>query len=271
MPSNKRPISAPKINILGIGTMGSQISGLLAILGYEVTAWNRGSLEDKQKKTHRARRMLARKISDAGGIIHYTDNLQSLSSTLTLEILEEDLDTKKQIVEQLPYDPAVYGLYSNTSSYRPREIHPAAGGLHFFNPIQALRLVEHLAPAKPTKAGEYLRQQLAENDFTLVEAKENRGYVGNFLLFAEISATLKLVDTYGYTTTVIDQVTNSIGRDASIFSIIDLIGIDTTKRILDNLHEDDPSIYVSPTLDKAMAKNIYGRKNGTSILEVING
>jgi 3-hydroxyacyl-CoA dehydrogenase len=251
--------------------MGSQISSLLAILGYDVTAWNRGDLEMKQKKCQRARRLLGRKFEDKGGEIRYTDNLQALSPALTIEVLEEDLQTKKQVIEELPYDPSTHGLFSNTSSYRPQEIHPAAGGLHFFNPIQALRLIEHLAPPLPTEAGNKLRDLLAENDFAMVEVKENRGYIGNFLLFAEISATLKLVDEYGYTTDVIDQVTNSIGRDASIFSIIDLIGIDTTKRILDNLHEEDPSIYVSPLLDKAMAQDIYGRKNGTSILEVING
>lgn len=260
-----------KVNILGIGTMGSQVASLLAILGYEVTAWNRTDLEARQKKCHRNRRILGRKFTDAGGEIHFTDNLEALSPALTIETLEENLDTKKTVVGQLSYDLSEHGFFTNTSSYLPAEIHPDAGGLHFFNPIHMLRLIEYLAPPHPTKEGDHLVALLAENDFTKVDVKPNRGYVGNFLLFAEISATLKLVDNYGYTTDTIDQITNSIGREASIFSIIDLIGIDTTKRILDNLHEEDPSIYVSPLLSKAMAKDIYGRKNGTSILEVING
>ncbi len=179
--------------------------------------------------------------------------------------------TKQQVVGRLPYDVAEHGLFSNTSSYGPREIHPAAGGLHFFNPVQALRLVEYLAPPRPTEAGDHLREQLTENGFTLVDVKENRGYVGNFLLFAEIAATLKLIDEYGYTPDAIEKVNTSIGRNASIFSIIDLIGIDTTLRILQNLHEEDPGIHVSPLLNKALSQEILGRKNGTSILEVING
>ena len=113
-------------------------------------------------------------------------------------------------------------------------------------------------------------QSLTDNDFTLVQVKENRGYIGNFLLFSEIASTLKLVDEFGYTTHAIDQVRHCMGHEVSIFSIIDLIGIDTTKRILDNLHETDSGIYVSPVLEKALHRGIYGRKNGTSILEVIN-
>ena len=260
-----------KINILGIGTMGSQVASLLAILGYEVIAWNRSDLEAKQKKCQRNRRILGRKLTDAGGEIHFTNDVKTLSAALTIETLEENLDTKKQVIRQLPYDLSIHGFFSNTSSYRPEEIHPAAGGLHFFNPIQTLRLVEHLTPPQPTKQGNQLIALLAENNFTMVDVKANRGYVGNVLLFAEISATLKLVDNYKYTTETIDQITNSIGRETSIFSIIDLIGIDTTKRILDNLHEEDSSIYVSPLLSKAMSLIIYGRKNRTSILEVING
>lgn len=259
-----------RVNILGIGTMGSQISALLAVLGYHVTAWNRGDSTTRQKQCDRARRQLARKIKDKEGVIQCVNDLQSMQQAMTLEVLEEDLQTKRSIIGQLPYDPATDGLFSNTSSYRPSEIHPAAGGLHFFNPIHALHLVEYLPPAKSSAAGQHLLQALTKSAFTLVKVKDNRGYIGNFMLFSEIAATLRLIDEFGYTIEAINEVNNCIGRNSSIFSIIDLIGIDTTKRILDNLHENDTSIYVSPLLGKALQQDIFGRKNGTSILEVIN-
>ncbi len=55
------------VNILGMGTMGSQIGGLLALLGHRVTAWNHGNLEERQKKCQKTRRLLARKFEDRGG------------------------------------------------------------------------------------------------------------------------------------------------------------------------------------------------------------
>ena len=262
------------INILGFGVMGRQIASLCILMGIDVFLWNRSNqssshrLFEKQLKLDR--RFYGKYIENEG-VFTFVSDLSHLNDRLTLEVLIEDIDIKKKVIAGLDFGFEKNLLVTNSSSYSPGEIHPDAIGIHFFNPVCALKFIEFSA------ADAHLKEQvkdflelLIKFEFDIVKTSDNRGYIGNFLLFNEIANALKLIDKFGYNSRAIDTVLNHMGRSVSIFDIIDRVGVDVTKKILENLREADNTIEVSPLLSSAIAKNIYGKKNNTSIREIID-
>lgn len=262
-----------KFNVLGFGVMGRQIAALLQMLGHDVTVWNREISESRMERYHSERRVLMRKLgrSELTGTFRPEPVLDRLPAGLTIEVLAEELCVKQKILSGLPYAIEPMTLFTNSSSLLPNEIHPQAHALHFFNPIHALRLVETTLPPNEVDGEvKQLLDGLQNLGIAVVRTNANRGFVGNYILFREISSALKLIDQYRYTTKTIDTVMNGIGRATSLFEVIDCVGIDVVKHILENLHHDDSSIYISPLLQKALELNILGRKNKTTIRTLID-
>ena len=262
-----------KINVLGFGVMGRQISSLLQALGHEVFVWNRAFCEDRKLSYEKQLKSLTRCLSlqTISGSVTYTNQISDLKPQMTIEVLIEELEIKKKILSLLPYSASDVELFTNTSSYSPGEIHASAVGLHFFNPIQRIKFVELTRnPAELSGNAQELIGQIQSLGYDIIQTSENRGYLGNQILFREISNVLKLVDFYGYKSHTIDKVLSHTGRAVSLFDVIDLVGVFVVKRIIENIKEIDPSVYMSPLLDTAIKNNILGKKNNTSIREVID-
>ena len=261
------------VNILGCGAMGSQIAALLSLLRYDVQVWNRSSGLEVRQKIDRASRLMKRSMlpGEVEGKVSFVDSVRNLKPAMTIEALAEDLDVKRDIIAALPYDVAENELFTNTSSLDPGRVHHSAVGFHFFNPVYAVKVLEvskKVDQLLPDSRDLVARLEMA--GYEVVEVNSNPGYIGNFILFQEISAALKLVDNQGYGCNQIDKLTRALGRPASIFDVIDMIGIDVTKQILENFHANDTSFYVSPCLDRALVKGIMGRKNKTTIRSAIS-
>jgi len=261
-----------RVNILGCGVMGSQIAGLMSILGYDVQVWNRSNDAKVKDKLNNAIRLIKRSVKGTGstGNISFVDSITDLMPALTIESLIEDLDFKKELIKSLPYDVSSCGLLTNTSSIDPEKIYPNAIGFHFYNPIYAVKLIEISKNINDLSSSlKALVQHIKDSGFDVIEVNHNAGYIGNYILFQEISAAFKLVDIYGYDCVQIDKITFALGRQSSIFDIIDLIGIDVAKLIMGNLHGIDASFYVSPCFERALTGGVYGRKNRTSIRSIL--
>jgi len=257
-----------KINILGAGVMGKQLGTLLQLYGHDIVIWSRHSPENLAPEIDRQRRILQRKIEVAGtpGTLCVINQLIELQSALTIEVLSEDLDIKRAVVGNLPYDPALRGLLTNTSSLPPLQIHPAARGLHFFNPVFAMKMVEFAGARDALLPLEReLIECLEQNEFDVIETQGNPGYVANYVLFREIGAVLRLIDDFGYRPEVIERVLKHFGRAVNALDLIDLIGIDVCYKILSNLTHVDATFYLSPTLAKAIEAGVLGNKNKTSL------
>jgi 3-hydroxyacyl-CoA dehydrogenase len=115
-----------------------------------------------------------------------------------------------------------------------------------------------------------LFRDIEDAGLTVVHTKMNRGYIANYVLFQEIAASIMLIEKFGYDTKTIDLVLGSLGRQSSVFDVIDFVGVDVTKKILENLHETDHSVIVPPVLNVALESGILGRKNKTSIRSVLD-
>ena len=229
--------------------------------------------EQKKKLLGLSQKILARKFNLKPDFsnVSFTKNIEEIQPGLVYETVAENLDVKRGLLKKVGFDIEEGKLLTNSSSFLPSEIHPNAVGFHFFNPIHAIRLVEFSTQfSENSEELELLITGLVEKlDFDVVTVKENRGYIGNFILFHEISNALKLIDVYGYNLRDIERVSSFIGKTYSVFEVIDLVGVDVTKFIIENLKQENESIYLSPSLENAISAGVLGKKNKTSFRKFI--
>lgn len=250
-----------------MGLMGYQITSLLHLLGFDIAVFSRNEIN--KKKLDRSIKFLNKHLSiDPAlcGNLKFCYNFEDLYDACTIESVIEDLTIKKDIyseVRKITKKP----FATNSSSFNPKEIEDDVVGVHFFNPIH-LKLVEVINTGSNQLPDAFFHNlQIA--GYNIVEVKGNRGYIGNYLLFHEIGAALKLVDNYNYNTQDIKNVTSVIYPNRDIFLILDLIGLDVALSIFKNLHEEDSSIYIPKCIEGALKLGVLGKKNKTSIIDFI--
>ena len=127
-----------RVNVIGSGHMGKQISSLLAIIGMDVLIWqkNNNNLIDQINKEIRKSEMILKLKSK--GTINIVNDLNKLENYITIETVVEDISVKKKIFESLNYND---NLFSNTSSIKLSDIGKNINGLHFMNPA-TLKIIE---------------------------------------------------------------------------------------------------------------------------------
>lgn len=262
------------VNILGCGVMGRQIGALLSCINYDVRIYDRSINDQKKKLFSLSQKIIKRKVNlnKEPSTPLFTNNIQALEPALIIESITEDLEAKRGLISKFEFEIKKGQLLSNSSSLLPSEIHQNAVGFHFFNPIHVIKLIEFSSKFEV----EYIPLKILIQDlkdtlgYDVVTVKENRGFVANYILFNEIANTLKLIDLYGYSPSDIEKVSSYMGKSYSIFEIIDLVGVDVTKNIIESLMKESPSVYLSPSLNNAIAGGILGKKNKTSFREFIS-
>jgi len=256
------------INILGFGLMGKQIAALLYLSGCRINIYSRSEI--KEKDLLRQIKLIKRNLpTTSEGEYFFYNKVTDLPNCITIESVIEDIEIKKKIHKDIRrVNDKLY--LTNTSSYSPAEISPDILGLHFFNPI-SLGLIEISKNKFISEELDSLIGIFESLGFVVVDVHSNRGYIGNYILFHEISSALKLVEKFNYGVNQINKVYSRLYDGRDIFFIIDLIGIDVVFQILTNLKEDDETIYLPMLLRSAMDKNILGKKNKTTIKSLIDG
>ena len=255
-----------QVNVLGYGLMGKQIAALFYLGGFNVTIWNHREVDEKDLV--RQIKLLRRSIDDVEeGMYNIINDINLLPDAITIESLAENIELKKAVYKKCEHFKAPY--FTNSSSYSPLEIGDNVNGFHFFNPI-SLKLVElYWEDSAISDQVVALTDFLKKTGFDVVKVGSNRGYLGNYILFNEISSALKLIEKLNYSTEQVNSIYEKLYGGRNIFNIVDLIGVDTSYQILKNLKESDNSIYLPECFEAALAKNILGRKNKTSIIDVL--
>ena len=259
-----------KINIVGVGIMGRQIASLFVLCGWDVKIlYHNNTYEEEINK---GLRIIKRKlgIEKDQGTLSFTQKVEELYETATVETILEDLEKKKQIHHAVKRQFPDQLYFSNTSSYSPEDIGSDVNGLHFYNPIY-LGLVEmYFVSEEAKEKSKEITETLEVLKISSVLVNPNRGYIGNYILFSEISSALKLIEKHNYTVDQVNLVYSKLYSGRNIFSIIDLIGIDVVNKIIVNLNEEDHTIYLPKCLSEALKRDILGRKNSTSIKMILN-
>lgn len=255
-----------QINILGYGLMAKQIAALFYLGGYKISIWNHKKIEISE--LDRQIRLLKKFITPTeDGEIIFVNNIEDLGDHLTIESVIEDIDVKRELYKKLK-TKITKGYYTNTSSYSPDEIGSGVNSLHFFNPI-TLKFVEFYESSATHEDIATVLSYLKSLEFEVISVKNNRGYIGNFILFHEISSALKLIEQFNYNVSSVNAIYSKLYGGRDIFAIVDIIGIDVVNAIMVNLKAQDESLYLPECLTKAINGNILGKKNKTSIKQIL--
>jgi len=278
-----QPPAIRNVSVLGCGLMGSGIAQVCAMAGYRTVvrevdaaplARGRASLEkslaklvEKGKITPADRDAALRRLS-------YTTDLDALSdSDLVIEAVTEDLTVKNRLwVELDGLCPPATIFASNTSSLAIGAMAAATRrpdrfvGLHFFNPVPLMPLVEVVRPA--TTSRETFERSLAfarSLGKETVVAKDTPGFIVNLLLVPYLLDAVRALEGDVGTVTDIDTAMRlGCGYPMGPFTLLDVVGIDTTVRIADIMfNEYHDARYAAPRLLRRMAaEGRYGRKSG---------
>lgn len=272
-----------KVGVLGTGLMGSGIVQVCAQAGYAVVArevedryWQKafekigGFLQkavEKEKITQEDREA-------ALGRMTGTTELSELADCdLVIEAVVEDLEVKNEMLGELDRlcpDHTIFA--SNTSSLTIAEMAAATGrpdrvvGLHFFNPVPVMRLVEVVRAIQTSEDTFRTTWAFAESLGKIpIAARDNSGFVVNLLLVPYLLGAVRAVESGVASIEDIDKgMVHGCGHPMGPLTLLDFVGIDTTYRIAEIMFQEykEPVYAAPPLLRKMHLAGFHGRKTG---------
>ena len=269
------------VGVIGCGLMGSGIAQVAAGAGYKtiVREVNEGAL---QAGLGRIRTFLADGVSKGkvteGAQAATLANLTGTTSIeafkdcdIVIEAIVENLDDKRaiyQAVEAVVRPDAI--IVSNTSSLCITELAAATkrpdrfGGLHFFNPVPLMKLVE-VIPALTTS--EETNQTLTSFATSLgkepIAAPDRPGFIVNRLLVPYLLDAIREYERGLGTIEDIDKgMKLGCGHPMGPFTLLDFVGLDTTYYIANIMFEEfrEPRFAPPPLLKRMVLAGYHGRK-----------
>lgn len=271
-----------KIGIIGSGTMGSGIAQILALKGYQVIIIDIEE-ETLKKGMQRIDKQLERSVSKERLTQEEKDRAISLVSgstalndlqvaDLVIEAAIEDMEIKKEIFNELDAicRPEVI-LATNTSSLSITELSRATRrpdkvvGMHFFNPVPVMKLVEVVKGEDTSAETVNTVKEIAQNlDKRPIEVKDRPGFVVNRLLIPMINEAAFLYGEKVASPEAIDK-GMELGANHPIgpLALADLIGLDVCLAIMKSLHKNlgDDKYRPAPILEEKVGKGELGRKS----------
>jgi 3-hydroxybutyryl-CoA dehydrogenase len=272
-----------KVGIVGCGQMGGGIAQVCAQSGYTVLV-SENNRELLQKGLANIAASLDRSVKK-GNItppekdailtrIKGTTNTGDFQDCdLVIEAVVEELETKKRIFSRLDkICPPHTILATNTSSLPVKEIAEATKrpdkvlGLHFFNPVPVLKLMEIIRTAATSEAtleaGKEFGKSLGK---TVVIVQDSPGFIVNRLMTPQILNAIRMFESGTATKEDIDTaMTLGLNHPVGPLALADLIGLDTLLTIADSIYQKlGDNQYATPELLKQMVLDGHlGRKTG---------
>jgi 3-hydroxybutyryl-CoA dehydrogenase len=262
--------------------MGGGIAQVLAASGRRVSLHDSvpGATERALDGMERSLARLAEKggpdPTDVLSRVHVVDDL--VPADLMVEAVIEDAEVKRDIFRRadatLPPDAV---LASNTSSIRIATLAAATArpakviGMHFFNPVPVLRLVEVIrteaTSAETSEAIVALARELGKEP---AEARDFPGFVSNRILMPFINeAAYALMEGVAEAEAIDTIAKLGFAHPLGPLALADLIGLDTCVAIMEVLHEGlgDDKYAPCPLLREHVAAGRLGRKSGRGFYE----
>jgi len=274
-----------KIGVVGAGAMGNGIAQMAAQIGCDVVLRDikdefveRGikNIDRFLSKSVEKGKIDASQKAEIMGRIKGTTEMSDLKDVdFVIEAVIEDLDLKKSVFKELDEICSSHViLASNTSSMSLTEIAAATQrpekvcGMHFFNPVPIMKLVEIIRGYATNDETINITTELAKKmgKITVEVKKDSPGFVVNRIMIPHMLEAIKIVEEGIASIEDVDTAVKAgLNYPMGPFELMDLTGIDICYFVNEYFYKElnKESKWVSPNLLKTMIRaNRLGRKTG---------
>ena len=279
----------PLVGVIGAGTMGAGIAQVAALAGHRVLLADAvdgeaGRAIDRIRERVKAQVAKGRLEVDPDALDILPAQISELAEAgVVIEAVVEDLGVKRALFAALEQVvPAGCLLASNSSSLTPTAM--AAGlahperlvGLHFFNPVPAMRLVEVISGLATAAAAADRAEALAQAwGKTVVRSAATPGFIVNRIARPYYAEAWRLLEEHAAAAEVIDAVlTGAGGFRMGPFALMDLIGHDVNESVTRSVWAsfgNDPRFAPSLAQRSLVEAGWLGRKTGRGCYDYSDG
>ncbi len=272
-----------RVGVVGSGIMGRGIAEVCARAGLDVVLHDisadrvdtaRRAIDASLQRAVSRDKLSEERAASAMAHLRTTTALGELGDReLVMEAVVEEEATKLEVFAQLDevLDDPDGVLASNTSSIPIMKLAMATQrrdrvvGLHFFNPVPVLELVELIpslltSEATTERVRSFATEQLGKH---VIASDDRAGFVVNALLIPYLLSAIRMLESGFATAEDIDQgMVRGAAHPMGPLALTDLIGLDTTMAVATSLYEEfkEPLFAPPPLLSRMVDAGLLGRK-----------
>jgi 3-hydroxybutyryl-CoA dehydrogenase len=271
------------VGVVGCGLMGSGIAQVCAEAGYKVVVREvsdellkkgLGKIDSFLAKGVEKGKVTKERKAEILGRLEGTTTLEKLAACdLVIEVVVESLEAKREVYKALDAACPAHTLFaSNTSSLSITEMAAFTKradrfvGLHFFNPVPLMKLVEVVR--SPLTSEESFEKAVAfarSLGKTPIRASDKSGFIVNRLLVPFLLDAIRAVEEgVGSIPDIDEGMKLGCGHPMGPLTLLDFVGLDTTYSIANIMFDEfrEKRFAPPPLLRRMVQAGLYGRKSG---------
>ena len=278
-----KSVSIEHIHVIGGGVMGGDIAIWCALQGFNVT------LQDQRHETlaavrQRAAKLYKRLLKQTRLVNTALDRLMPdikgnglIKADVVIEAIFEDAEVKCNLYKEIEPKLKKSAIIATNTSSIPLEQLTASlkkperlVGLHFFNPVSKMPLVEIVVGEKTSKKAQQISTTLTKKIKKLpLPVTSTPGFLVNRILMPYLTEAVTLFEE-GVPISVIDKISVNFGMPMGPIELADTVGLDICLHVAENLAESMP-ITVSEHLRQLVSQKTLGKKTGKGFYEFKKG
>ena len=281
-----------RIGVVGGGLMGSGIAEVCARSGVDVTVVeadderserSRGAISKSLDRGVRSGKVSEQDRDAAMERLAFTSALEDVAGAdAVIEAIVEDEAAKRELFKRLDeLLPDAQFLASNTSSVPIMKLGAGTSqphrvlGMHFFNPVPVLPLVEIVTSIMTTPDTVERARHFAEDVLgkQSIDSQDRAGFVVNALLIPDLLSAVRMYESGFASKESIDSgMVLGCAHPMGPLALADLIGLDTLLAISESLYDEfrDPGSVAPALLNRMVEAGLLGRKSGRGFYDYSN-